>query len=53
VFDFQGEMMKDFKDSGAGAYYDLIEKRLKDNKGGKGFYVGDKVSHILDPIRCY
>ena len=40
-------MMKEFKETGCVPYFDLIEKRLKENDGGSGFYVGDKVNWIM------
>jgi len=38
-------MMKKLKETTSVPYFDLIEKRLKANNGGSGFYVGDKVGN--------
>jgi len=35
--------MKEFKETLSVPFFDLIEKRLKENNGGNGFYVGDSV----------
>jgi len=37
-------MIKEFKESTSVPYFDLMEKRLKENNGGSGFYVGDTVN---------
>jgi len=36
-------MIKELKETTSVPYLDTIEKRLKENNGGSGFYVGDKV----------
>ncbi|WAR25560.1 SCR11-like protein [Mya arenaria] len=38
------DLMKTIKETVMPRYIAFIEERLKENNGGKGFYVGDKVS---------
>jgi len=45
-------MMKELKETTSVPYFDLIEKRLKENNGGSGFYVGDKVCAFLAFNAC-
>lgn len=43
-FTLQKEIITAFSKEAMQKYLDFVEKRLKENNGGKGFVVGDKVS---------
>ena len=45
--------MKEFKETLSVPFFDLIEKRLKENNGGNGFYVGDNVCFYLNEFSYY
>ena len=43
----QNKLVKTFAEGSLKKYLNFIEQKLKSNKGGKGFLVGDKVTYCL------